>query len=210
MHKEAVPDMLPDHTALILIGYQNDYYAPDGVLHPLLENSELVRRSLDRTVALLDQLVNTDVTLIETPIIFTDDYGELHEPEGILAAIRDLRAFKAGSLGSARVEELEPYRHRILSIPGKRGLNAFVGTDLEARLRDDDIQDVVLLGSVASLCIDSTGRTAAGKGFQVHLACDCITGRTRFEHEFYCQRIFPLYAQVTDSPTLAHRLLQVG
>ena len=198
--------MTPKTTALILIGYQNDYYAPDGLLHNFLEDSDYVRRSLANTVALVDRLVATGVTLIETPIVFTNNYSELHEPVGILAAIRDVQAFKAGTVGSAGVAELEPYRGRILSIPGKRGLNAFVGTYLEDELRQRSIEDVVLLSSVASICIDSTGRSAAERGFLVHFVGDCITGRTLVEQRFYCQDIFPLYGRVITAQALGDLL----
>lgn len=199
--------MTPEATALILIGYQNDYYAPDGILHRFLEDSAAVRQSLERTVDLVARLAPTAVTLIDTPIVFTQDYSELHEPVGILAAIRTVRAFQAGTDGAAAVAELQPWRPRILSIPGKRGLNAFVGTQLEDSLRARGIEGVVLLGSVASICIDSTGRAAAEKGFRVHFVSDCITGRTRVEHQFYCEQVFPLYGQVMTASALADHLL---
>ena len=201
--------MAPETTAIVLIGYQNDYYAPNGVLHHFLENSASVRTSLLRTVALVEQLASTPATIIETPIVFTHDYSELRDPVGILAAIRDARAFQVDTWGVGTAEELLPYQHRILSIPGKRGLNAFLGTRLEEELRARAITDVVLCGSVVSICIDSTGRSAAERGFHVTILSDCITGRTRIEQDFYCQQIFPLYAEVLTAADLAERLLAI-
>lgn len=198
--------MTPNTTALILIGYQNDYYRPDGVLHGFLESSEYVRQSLATTLALIERLAPTGATLMETPIVFTDDYRELKDPVGILAAIRDLRAFRAGQPGSERVKELEPYHERILSIPGKRGLNAFGGTRLEEELRQRQIEDVVLLGSVASICIDSTGRSAAERGYRAHFVSDCITGRTLVELDLYLKTIFPLYGRVISASELIGQL----
>jgi nicotinamidase-related amidase len=198
--------MKPHTTALVLIGYQNDYYRTDGVLHGHLEGSEYVRQSLAATLALIERLVPTDVLMIETPIVFTDDYRELTDPVGILAAIRDLGAFRAGQPGSARVREFEPYRDRILSVPGKRGMNAFFGTRLDEELRQRQIEDVVLAGSVASICIDSTGRSAAERGYRVHFVGDCITGRTLVELDIYLKTIFPLYGRVVRSAALADEL----
>jgi nicotinamidase-related amidase len=34
--------MTSEKTALILIGYQNDYFAPDGILHAVIEESSRV------------------------------------------------------------------------------------------------------------------------------------------------------------------------
>jgi nicotinamidase-related amidase len=195
------------HTALILIGYQNDYYSTEGILHKFLEDTPSVRASLGRTVQLLEHLAHTGVTIIETPIVFTPDYQELQNPVGILAAIRDAKAFQAGTWGGETVPELAPFRDRILSVPGKRGLNAFMGTHLEEILRARGINDVVLCGSVASICIDSTGRHAAEQGYRVAVVGDCITGRTRVEHEFYNQSVFPLYAEVLTAEELTRRLV---
>ncbi|MDP2752293.1 MAG: cysteine hydrolase family protein [Rhodocyclaceae bacterium] len=198
--------MNPTTTALILIGFQNDYYAPNGVLHDFLENSDYVRNSLATTVALVKRLAPTKVTMIETSILFSCDYAELREATGILAAIRDARAFQEGTPGSDIVEELQPWCHRVLSVPGKCGFDAFVNTGLEDELRRHRIQDVVLLGSIASICIDATGRSAAERGFTVHFIEDCITGRTQDERDVFCKDVFPHYGQVTTAQSLGDRL----
>lgn len=194
--------------ALILVGYQNDYYSPQGILHDFLEDSVAVRVSLHRTVELMQRLASQDVPFIETPIVFTPDYQELNEPVGILAAIRDQGAFQAGRAGSEQVAEFAPLRHRITSVPGKRGLNAFVGTRLEEILRGLAVTHLYLCGSVASICIDSTGRFAAERGFLVSVVSDCITGRTKVEHDFYIQHVFTLYADVLTSHQAAERITQ--
>lgn len=200
--------MNPATTALVLIGFQNDYYAQDGVLHGFLENSGTVRNSMTTTVALVARLAPTKVTMIETSILFSRDYVELREATGILATIRDIRAFQEGTPGSDIVAELQPWCHRILSIPGKCGFDAFVNTGLEAELRRHRIQDVVLLGSIASICIDATGRSAVKRGFAVHFVADCITGRTQDERNTFCKDVFPQYGQVTTAQSLGDRLLQ--
>jgi nicotinamidase-related amidase len=195
-------------SALILIGYQNDYYRTEGILHGFLEDSAQVLASLERTVSLMRRLSPMDVPFIETPIIFTSDYEELQQPVGILAAIRDHRAFQAGALGSDPVSEFTDFGDRITSVPGKRGLNAFVGTDLEGILRRMGVTDLYLCGSVASICIDSTGRYAAERGFQVTIVSDCVTGRTKVEHDFYMTNIFTLYARVLKAEEVAEKIAE--
>lgn len=197
-----------DRSALILIGYQNDYYSTDGILHGFLEDSGAVRASLDRTLELMQRLAPTNVPFIETPIVFTPDYHELNEPMGILAAIRDTRAFQAGMVGSQQVAEFGPLGDRITEVPGKRGLNAFVGTRLEELLRSQEITHLYLCGSVASICVDSTGRYAAERGFHVTVVADCVTGRTHLEHDFYMKNVFTLYADVLNSGQVADRITQ--
>lgn len=184
-------------TALILIGFQKDYFSPDGVLYDVIKDSS--DKMLANTLGLLDRLLITPVSIISTPIFFTSDYSELVNPIGILKTIRDVGAFKKGASGSEALGELVRFDNRITVVEGKRGLNAFRDTELEKVLRDRGITDVVLAGVVTSICIDSTARSAFEAGFSVTVLSDCTVGRTKFEQDFYCKEIFPLYASVMDS-----------
>lgn len=184
-----------EKTAVVLIGYQNDYFADDGALVGALEG-DWRRTILANTNRLLDALTDTPATLISTPIQFTPDYSELVEPTGILKTIVEVGAFREGDPGSETIDDLRRRGDRILEIPGKRGLNAFSNTELGDVLEARGIEDVVLAGVVTSICIDSTGRAAAERGYRVSVLSDCTAGRTGYEQEFYCGSIFPLYARV--------------
>jgi nicotinamidase-related amidase len=183
-------------TAVILIGYQNDYFSPQGLLNSVIEASAKVTHALENTVSLLEQLASSEVLLISTPIFFTQDYKELTEAVGLLKIIKEVGAFCQGSPGSETVAELLPFQDRILEVPGKRGFNAFVNTNLDQILKDQGITHVALAGAVTSVCLDSTGRFAQERGYQVTMLADCMSARTAFEQEFYCENIFPLYANV--------------
>ncbi len=190
-------------TALVLIGYQNDYFAPEGALVGALEDAEWRVKMLDNTVKLIESLSATDALIISTPIVFTQSYEELVEPTGILQTIVDVGAFKDGEKGAETISELSDFGERILEIPGKRGLNAFSNTDLNETLREREITDVVIAGVVTSICIDSTGRAAHERGYRVSVLKDCTAGRTDFEQDFYCDKVFPLYAKVIESSELS-------
>lgn len=137
--------------------------------------------------------------------MFSSDYRELGKPVGILQTIKEVGAFQAGKPGSQTIPELSAYHDLITEVPGKRGLNAFSNTELETQLRESGIRRLVLAGAVTSICIDSTGRHAADLGFDVSILSDCTTGRTVFEQSFYCENVFPLYAEVTTSEQLMKR-----
>ena len=191
-----------EETAIILIGFQNDYFSSDGLLEGALEDVEGRVKMLAHTETLLEGLKSTPALLISTPIVFTPDYRELLEPTGILEVIKDVGAFRQGEKGSETIPELQQYGERILEVPGKRGLNAFSNTELEQRLQEKEIVDVVIAGVVTSICIDSTGRAAHERGYRVSILGDCTAGRSAFEQEFYLEKIFPLYAQVVGSGAL--------
>ena len=188
--------MNPEQTAIVLIGYQNDYFATDGILHNVIEESTKATNVVVNTVNLVQELLHTPALIITTPIFFTSTYDELVEPVGILNVIKQYGAFQAGSIGSEMTPELVPFKDRITEVPGKRGLNAFSNTELNSLLRSKQITNFVLAGAVTSVCIDSTGRYAHELGYQVSVLSDCTSARTNFEQDFYCNNIFPLYANV--------------
>jgi nicotinamidase-related amidase len=197
-------------TALLLIGFQNDYFSPQGVLHSVIEQPARVTNTLENTLYVVEHLVPTETLIITTPILFTANYEELVEPVGILRTIRDSGAFKAGSPGGQTVPELARYGDRLFEVPGKRGLNAFSNTRLEEVLKSHAVTDVAICGVVASICIDSTGRGAFERGYRVHVLADCISGRTILEQDFYISQIFPLYAAVATSREFVSALNAAG
>ena len=201
---------MTERTALLLIGYQNDYFADDGILRSFLEETEQRSQLVQRTTDLVRELASSDILMISTPICFTADYSELVDPTGILAAIRDVGAFKADTRGSETVPELVVFGDRIEEIPGKRGLNAFSNTLLQQRLEDANITRLVLAGAVTSICIDSTGRAATDRGFSVSILSDCTAGRTEFEQQYFCDHIFTLYADVLTSEQFISRARAAG
>ena len=148
-------------TALILIGFQNDYFSEDGILHSVIEESSRTTGVLKNTLDLLGKRGDEFGLIVNTPIHFTEDYSELDDPVGILKVIKETGAFQKGCKGSQTISEFKQYSSIITDVPGKRGLNAFSNTNLESLLRKHDINQVVLAGTVTSICIDSTGRHAA-------------------------------------------------
>lgn len=198
--------MNSNNTAILLIGFQNDYYSPDGILNSVIEASAKASNTVNNTVAAIQQLCETPTLIISAPIFFTKDYAELVDPVGILKTVKDVGAFQVNTKGSQTIEELTPFNDRILEVPGKRGLNAFVNTNLDQVLKGNGIQHLVLAGAVTSICIDSTGRSAYEKGYYVSVLSDCTSARTVFEQEFYLENVFPLYANTLTSVELLEQL----
>lgn len=195
--------MDPKATALILVGFQNDYFAKDGILRGVVEEPNRVDTVLANTVAFIDAMKDTELTIISTPIVLEPDYRALASPVGILHAIKSSGAFKSGSVGAETIPELLAFGDRIQYVSGKVGFNAFADTQLDAVLRAKGITNVLVCGMVTSLCIDSTGRAAYERGYHVTIVSDCSSARTPAEQTFFCSNVFPLYGDVATSTELA-------
>jgi nicotinamidase-related amidase len=201
-------DMAPSSTAVVLVGFQNEYFAPSGALYGDIADVGAPERVLAATVGLVDRLVATETLIVTAPIVFTRSYAELLPPVvGILAAVKARGAFQLGTDGALTVEELRQFGSRIVEVGGRRGLDAFSNTVLDESLAARGIVDVVIAGALTCVCIDSTARSAHERGYRVTVLSDCTMGSTRSEHDLFCERIFPLYAEVITSDEVADRLL---
>ena len=185
--------------ALLLIGYQKDYFASDGILNAVIEENVQENAVLANTIRLLEELAPTAAPIINLPILFSPDYHELNKPTGLLAKIKEVGAFRRDTEGGKVIPELLAFGDRIQHLNGKTGFNGFLGTGLEEVLREAGVDEVVLAGVVTSVCIDSTGRAAAERGFDVTVLSDVTAGRGKTEQDFYCENVFPLYARVETS-----------
>jgi nicotinamidase-related amidase len=183
-------------TALILVGYQNDYFAKDGILRGVIEEPGRVDAVLANTLELIRALAPTEASIISTPIVLKPDYRALASPVGILHAIKTSGAFALGTKGAETISDLAAFGDRIQYVNGKVGFNGFSGTQLDEVLRARGITRVLLAGMVTSLCIDSTGRAAYERGYSVTVLSDCTSSRTATEQEFFCSTVFPLYCDV--------------
>ena len=191
--------MNPAKTALILVGYQNDYFSPDGILRGVVEDPNGVDRVLTNTLALIRALAPTEATIISTPIILAPDYRAMASPVGILNTMKEVGAFQEGSTGADNIPELAEFGDRVEYVSGKVGFNAFSNTTLGDVLVERGIENVLVCGMVTSLCIDSTGRAAYERGYNVTIISDCSSARTDTEHQFFCDNVFPLYGRAASS-----------
>ncbi len=193
-----------------MVGYQNDYFAANGILRGVVEEPDRVDSVLVNTLDFIRAVVSTPITIISTPIVLEPGYRALANSVGILDTIKASGAFKAGTAGADNIPELTAFGDRITYVKGKVGFNAFSSTELDRILKERGIKDVLVAGMVTSLCIDSTGRAAYERGYGVQILSDCTSARTRAEQDFFCKNIFPLYGGVLDSHQALEQLTVVA
>lgn len=186
-------------TALMLLGFQNDFFASNGCLRGSLEDDSLVESSRDSTVNLLEHVADRFGVVIFCPNVFKAGYAELGDPTGVLLAIKENGAFLEGKPGSAMIEQLRPHQGSMVVTSGKAGFSAFTDSQVENILMEKGIQEVTIAGAVTAICVDSTARAATEKGYRVSILEDCTCARSRFEQDYFLENVFPLYAHITHS-----------
>jgi len=135
---------------------------------------------------------NPALILVDIQQAFDDpSFGKRNNPEAETNAKRLLDAWRkagypifhiqhlstsAGSLlrpespGSALKEIVRPENNE--PVINKNVNSAFIGTDLEIRLRQSGISQVVLVGITTDHCVSTTTRMAANLGFQTFIVTD--------------------------------------
>ena len=198
----------PGKIALLLIGFQRDYFDPDGILYSVVEESHRLSGTLEHTIQVIDAIIGTSITIVNTPIVFSESYHEIDNPMGILKAIKDSEAFKVGTTGAEILPQIQNYGDRIEIIPGKLGFNAFSNTELKDLLVEKGIERLAIAGCVTSLCVNATALAAKENGFEVTILSDCTSSRTPVEQDMFCKEIFPLFTDVVDHNEFAKQIVR--
>ncbi|MBC7222970.1 MAG: cysteine hydrolase [Anaerolineae bacterium] len=155
------------HAALIVVDMQNDFVDPQGAL--FVPTSRETIPAIQRLLAKARQA--------GALVVFTQDW---HAPDDPEFAIWGKHAV-ADTWGSEVIPELAPAEGELRV--HKEQYDAFFGTDLDALLRERGVQDVIVCGTVANICVHYTAASAALRGYRVILPRDAISALTPFDME---------------------------
>merc|ERR550537_1443941 len=122
-----------------------------------MESTEM----LTKTVALAEAVRKAGGKVFHVPIMFKADASDNpNKSLGILAGCAKDSLFTEKTWNSEFCESMKPADGDLV-VEGKRGLDAFPNTNLEALLVSRGIETVVLSGFLTNCCVESTMRTRA-------------------------------------------------
>lgn len=157
----------PSKTAIILVEFQNEFASEDGNLYPGVSTVMKDNNMINNTVYLVEYARTVGVHIFHAPIVF--DGSGRDNPNfnlGILKACHTGKYFVQGTWNAEIVPELRPQVHDVV-VQNKKGLDCFIGTDLQEQLEKKGIETVMLAGFLTNCCVESTMRTAYEKGYNV-------------------------------------------
>jgi nicotinamidase-related amidase len=122
---------------------------------------------------------------------------------------------RAGTVGNEIKEEAKPRTNE--PVITKNVNSAFIGTDLEKRLRDRGITALVLVGLTTDHCVSTTARMAGNLGFDCYVVGDATATFSRrspfgklFDaqvmHETSLASLHEEFAKVVDTSSLLRML----
>jgi nicotinamidase-related amidase len=88
----------------------------------------------------------------------------------------------------------------------KQRWGAFLGTSLDADLRQRGVTQIVLTGIATSVGVESTARSAYDLGYNVALVSDAMTDRDPDAHRHSLEKIFPRLGEVATTDDMLAQL----
>lgn len=184
------PRIIPSLAALLLIDFQRDFCDPKGYAAVVFgEDTSWVRPAAERAKVLLEaarQQVNNNTNRKFALIVHT---REGYAPDlSNVDPVRMKRSIAAGApigkkcslgrllivgeYGQDIIDDLQPVEGEV--VLDKNSYGAFYSTDLLERLRANGVQQLVLTGVTADVCVHTTLREAVDRGFECFYCKDAI------------------------------------
>jgi len=101
--------------------------------------------------------------------------------------------------------DLQPTDHTVT----KKSWGAFLGTDLDAYLREHGVTQILLTGVATSMGVESTARSAHDLGYNVALVTDAMTDRDADNHRHAIEKIFPRLGETATTADVLTQLKEV-
>jgi ureidoacrylate peracid hydrolase len=193
--------LAPSHSALLIVDMQNDFCAAGGYVEKVLGKDAAQCRAVVAPIAALADRART----ARVPVLWVRaDYSPDKVPPHMTLKAHErgtAAPFCHGGTWGAGFFELRPANNE--AVVDKHCFSAFIGTDLERRLRDAGIRTVVLAGVQTNVCIESSLRDAASLGFHVVVPADCVASHTPVLHDATLKNVAFLFGDVVPSAEIA-------
>lgn len=155
-----------DDTVLLVIDMQNDFVHPEGVLY---------NPKAEETVSDIQDIISR-VRDFGVDVWFTRDTHEEESPEFEIFPEHCV----GGTWGHEIVSELSPKDED--KIFDKPRFDAFYGTDLDHQLDAHGKENILIVGTVANICVLYTASSAGLRYKNVSLIKDGISALTDFDY----------------------------
>lgn len=164
-------------TAVIVVDMQNDFVHPKGALFV-----PEAPKTVPAIAKLLEKARKAGV-----PVFYTQDWHGEEDPEFAIWG----RHAVAGTWGAEIVEELKP--HEGDTLIKKLRYDGFYGTPLDHLLRLKGVKRLVVVGTVANICVLHTAGSAALRWYEVVVPMDGVSALNEGDYHFALRQIDFLY-----------------
>lgn len=183
-------------TIFLVMDMMNDLVAEDGFNTETYGVQVKERNTLANTAKAIAATRAAGVPIGYVRVGFSPDYREAPENSPIFSGARKNGIFKLGTAGTEVHPDLAPQPHDFDIV--KHRVSPFYATSLEAILRAQGIERIVMCGVSTNGVVHSGAREAHDRDYEVVILEDCCAGVTADEH-MHAIACLGRYATITDS-----------
>lgn len=165
-------------TAVVVVDMQNDFVKPQGKLYV---------PTAEATIPAIKKLLE-NARRAGVRVFYTQDTHYDGDPEFRIWG----EHVKYGTWGWEIVEELKPEKGRDIVVMKTR-YDGFYGTMLDDLLRVYGVKNLVVVGTVANICVLHTAGSAALRWYRVVVPMDGISALNEFDYHAALRQISFLY-----------------
>ncbi|MBQ0747660.1 MAG: cysteine hydrolase [Marinobacter sp.] len=186
--------LLPGKTALMIIDMQRDFCAPSGYMHNRGGDLGPARATIPRITAVREACWKAGIEVIYTREGHRPNLSDLPRCKRMKTALAGAEIGSQGPLGRLLIrgeigwdfiDELQPEEDEI--VIDKAGTGSFHGTDLHHILNNKKIENLIITGVTTGVCVNSTVREAADRGYNVLVLEDCCAEPDQNTHNIAIQ-----------------------
>lgn len=177
-------------SAIVLIETQNEWMHKDGKLRKLLIQDEtMMLKSIQNIEKIVDFARKNNIPLIHCGLRFDKGYPELaNGKSGLRKAIPKAGTFLKEGFGSQFYESVKPIEGEFI-VTGRVGASGFTGSNLDIYLRNNNIENVYLVGYATQICVESTLRDAHEKSYNTFIISDATSAFNKMQQEYVLNEI---------------------
>lgn len=178
------------NSALILIETQNEWMHHEGKLYKaLVEDKEMMQTSVLNIEKIVNFARTNNIKIIHVGLRFEKGYPELaNGKSGLRKAIPNAGTFPINEFGSQFFESVKPIEGEFV-VTGRVGASGFTGSNLDAYLRNNKIENLYLAGYATHVCVESTLREAHDKGYNTLIISDATSAFNRNQQTYFLNEI---------------------
>ncbi|WP_294568906.1 cysteine hydrolase family protein [uncultured Arthrobacter sp.] len=200
-----------ERTALVVIDATNDFISEGGKAWPALREVCEEVGTIANMKRVLTLAREAGIQVLHAPMSTQPwDYGPWKHRTPSHDGMFHAQLFQAGTWGAEFHPDFVPAEGEVVVTPHKT-FDAFHGTDIDTQLRQRDIDHVIICGLTTNTCVDSTGRDAVERGYDVTFVSDAVGTFTMDIQRATIELNWPRYAhQIVTTDELTESLSLSG
>ena len=185
-------------TAVILLDYINDIVHPEGKIAggaQFIKDNQVIEK-VNQVVSFARQ---NNLPIIFVKVGFNQGYPECPENSPLFGRAKQMQALQLNTWGTEVHEDIAIQPQDLIII--KHRVSAFYATPLEAFLRANKIEQLIIAGVSTDMAVQSTSREAHDRDYLVTIVADAC-GAANCENHDNTLKLLARIATIVDTTKL--------